>query len=70
MSTTTYQLQTLTCPSCINKITTAVSSLPGVKDVEVLFNASKVKVSHEGTEEPSDIRQTIERLGYEVLSER
>lgn len=69
MNKTTYQLQTLTCPSCINKITTAVSSMPGVKDVEVLFNASKVKVSHEDTEKPSDIRQTIERLGYEVLSE-
>ena len=70
MNKTTYQLQTLTCPSCINKITAAVSSMPGVKDVEVLFNASKVKVSHEDTEEPSDIRQTIERLGYEVLSEK
>lgn len=70
MNTTTYQLQTLTCPSCIQKITTAVSAMSGVKKVEVLFNASKVKVSHDDYEYSPEIRQTIERLGYEVLSEK
>ena len=71
MTNKTFQLQTLTCPSCINKITAAVKSLPGVKQVEVLFNSSRVKVDCEETSCSSeDIRQTIEKLGYEVLDEK
>lgn len=71
MTTKTFQLQTLTCPSCINKITAGVKSLPGVKGVEVLFNSSRVKVDcEEATCSSDDIRQTIEKLGYEVLSEK
>ncbi len=43
MTTKTYQLETLTCPSCITKIEGAVKKMSGVKMVEILFNASKVK---------------------------
>lgn len=71
MTTKTYQLQTLTCPTCINKITMAVKTLPGVEAVEVLFNASKVKVSYDDTvEHPGDVKATIEKLGFEVLDEK
>ena len=71
MTNSTFQLQTLTCPSCINKITSAVKSLPGVKQVEVLFNSSRVKVyCDENACAKDDIRQTIEKLGYAVLDEK
>ena len=71
MTNKTFQLQTLTCPSCINKITAAVKSLPGVRQVEVMFNSSRVKVEcDENACSPGDIRQTIEKLGYEVLDEK
>lgn len=65
----TYQLQTLTCPSCIAKIEKAVTSLPGVSSVEVLFNASKVKVTLDESAESPDIPKTIQDLGYRVLRE-
>ncbi|MDI9479569.1 MAG: cation transporter [Bacillota bacterium] len=39
MARKTYQLETLTCPTCVRKIETAVKQMDGVKDVEVLFNA-------------------------------
>jgi copper chaperone len=71
MNTKTYKLETLTCPTCVRKIETAVKQMDGVKGVEVLFNASKVKVNYEenlGREK--DIRKTIERLGFEVLEEK
>ena len=64
--TTTYQLATLTCPSCIAKIDRAVSSVDGVENVEVLFNASKVKVDLAEGANP-DVKKIIEDLGYEVL---
>lgn len=71
MTNKTFQLQTLTCPSCINKITAAVKSLPGVRQVEVMFNSSRVKVECATDACSSDeIRQTIEKLGYEVLDEK
>lgn len=71
MTTKIFQLQTLTCPSCINKITAGVKSLPFVSDVEVLFNSSRVKViAEDDSTSSSAIRQIIEDLGYEVLGEK
>lgn len=64
-----YKLQTLTCPSCIAKIEKAIGGLPGVESVEVLFNASKVKVDLAGSVNAPDIKKTIQDLGYEVLQE-
>ena len=45
----TIQLETLTCPSCMQKIDSAVKGLDGVdKDsVKVMFNSSKVKLNFE-----------------------
>ena len=46
MQKATIQLETLSCPSCLQKIENAMKGLNGIdKDsVKVLFNASKVKV--------------------------
>lgn len=71
MASKTYQLETLTCPTCVRKIETAVKNMDGVNNVEVLFNASKVKVNFEDSlKDGKDIRKTIERLGFGVLGEK
>lgn len=63
------QLETLSCPSCLQKIENAVKQVDGVdKDsVKVMFNASRVKVEFDddvvGIEEIEDV---IQRLGYVV----
>ena len=64
------QLETLTCPSCLEKIEKGVKSLEGVdkNSVKVLFNSAKVKLNFdENTLEPKDIENKINSLGYEVL---
>lgn len=67
----TYQLETLTCPTCAQKIESAVKSLQGVKDVEVLFNSSRVKVNYEDERaDGKEVKKTIERLGFGVLGEK
>lgn len=67
----TYQLETLICPSCVLKIEGAVKRIRGVKKVQVLFNASKVKVEFDGDlTDGNEIRKIIEGLGYEVLGEK
>lgn len=66
-----YQLETLTCPNCVLKIEGAVKKIKGVNEVQTLFNASKVKVEFdESIVDASEIRNTIENLGFDVLGEK
>ena len=66
MTKTTLKLETLTCPSCLQKIENAVGGLDGVDKVKVMFNASKVKVEHDDQTSKSEIKNSIEKLGYKV----
>ena len=70
MQKATIQLETLTCPSCGQKIENATKSLNGVdKDsVKVLFNASKVKFDFDAEKiSVEDVEKAITALGYEVI---
>ena len=70
MQKATIQLETLTCPSCMQKIENAVKYLQGVdKDsLKVLFNSSKVKVNYDDQKlSIKDIVSAITKLGYTVL---
>ncbi len=68
MTTKTFQLETLTCPSCVAKIEGMLKRTKGVTESEVLFNASRIKVSFDDAVVDSEtIKNSIEKLGYEVL---
>lgn len=70
MQKATIQLETLTCPSCMQKIENGVKSLDGVdkKSIKVLFNSSKVRVEYDDEKVSiKDIENAIDKLGYEVL---
>lgn len=70
MKKVTIQLETLSCPSCLQKIENAVKKVTGVEkdSVEVLFNASRVRTNFDAsTVTVEQIEQAIEALGYEVL---
>lgn len=65
MTTTTLQLEKLTCPSCMQKITTTVDELNGVKQIKILFNASKARVYFDDAAiSTKEIIQKIEEIGY------
>jgi len=69
MKAATIQLETLTCPSCMQKVEGAVKSLDGVEQdtVKVLFNASKVKLNfNEDRITIDQIENAITKMGYEV----
>ncbi|KAA9012521.1 heavy-metal-associated domain-containing protein [Niallia endozanthoxylica] len=69
MTKAVFQLEPLTCPSCIKKIESMLTKTAGVESVKVLFNSSKVKTEFDGTRvEAAQLEKTIEKLGYEVLS--
>jgi copper chaperone CopZ len=69
MKKATIQLEALTCPSCLQKIDSAVKSLEGVdkESVNVLFNSSKVKLNFDDEKLSIEtIENAITVLGYEV----
>lgn len=64
------QLDTLSCPSCMQKIEKTVKGLDGVdkESVKVLFNSSKVKAAFVQTEiAVEEIEKTILDLGYSIV---
>lgn len=68
MTTVKFQLEPLTCPSCIKKIETKLGKLKGVEEARVLFNSSKVKaIFDENIVDSNELKTTIEKLGYEVI---
>lgn len=69
MQQATIQLETLTCPSCVQKIENAVKALNSVdkESVKVLFNSSKVKFDFDGEKlSLEDIEKAITALGYDI----
>lgn len=73
MKKAVLRLETLTCPSCLQKINNAVKGLNGVnkESVEVLFNSSRVRLDFdESIVSIKDVENAIEKLGYEVLNSR
>lgn len=66
-------LETLSCPSCLQKIENALKGLDGVEkdSIEVLFNSSRVRTNFD----PElitivTIENAIENLGYPVIRSR
>lgn len=73
MQKANIQLETLTCPSCLQKIEGAVKELKGIdKDsLKVMFNASRVKVEFNDSEiSIEEIEKAITDMGYEVKKSR
>ncbi len=67
----TFQLETVSCPSCIAKIEGMLKRTPGIQEAEVAFNTSRVKVSFdEDVIGGEAIKNSIAKLGYRVLGEK
>ena len=69
MKKATIQLETLTCPSCIQKIEGAMKKLEGVDQdtVKVMFNASRVKANFDDEKVSiEEIEKAITTLGYGI----
>ncbi|NLX61521.1 MAG: heavy-metal-associated domain-containing protein [Tissierellia bacterium] len=73
MKSATIQLDTLTCPSCSQKIEGALRNLDGIdKDtIKVLFNSSKVKFDFDEEKISIDeVESEISMLGFEVIKSK
>lgn len=69
MKKAVFQLETLTCPSCVKKIEGVLGRQEGVEEAKVLFNSSKVRARYnEEVVSAEQLKETIIKLGYPVLS--
>lgn len=69
MKKAVFQLEPLTCPSCIKKIESTLNKTAGVAVPKVLFNSGKVKLDYDEAVLDSDqIAEKISKLGYQVIS--
>lgn len=71
MKKAVIKLEELACPTCMQKIESAAAAVPGVdrSSIQVLFNASKLKVNfNEAETTVAKIQTAIEELGYPVVS--
>lgn len=69
MKKVALQMQELVCPSCAKKIEGALKKTDGVNEVNILFNASKAKISFDETKtDVEKLSRIIQDLGFEVLS--
>lgn len=63
-------LETLACPTCMQKIEGAIKQLDGIdkNSVKVLFNASKAIVNFDSSKVSLDaIVGAVTKIGYDVL---
>lgn len=68
MKKAVYQLEPLTCPSCIKKIETTVGKIEGIELVKVLFNSGKVRTEYdESVVDAEQIGEVIAGLGYPII---
>lgn len=66
-------LETLACPSCLQKIENATKNLAGVEEnsVKVLFNSSKAKLDFDAEKiSIEEIEKAIQDLGYPVIKSK
>lgn len=71
MTKVEFQLEPLTCPSCVKKIESTISKTDGVQTAKVMFNSSKVKAEFDESKIDSEkIKKIIIKLGYSVLGSK
>ncbi len=69
MKTVRFQLETLTCPSCITRIEGVLNKEPGVEKAKVLFNSSKVKIEYDEEKVSSDrLAEVIKKVGFPIIT--
>jgi copper chaperone len=68
MTETTYTVTGMTCDHCARAVTTEVSDVPGVSEVDVDLASGRVLVVSDGPLDGAAVRGAVEEAGYEVAS--
>jgi len=66
MTTTTYQVDGMSCGHCVASVTEELSAVPGVTAVQVDLASGRVEVTSEGPLEDDVVAAAVDEAGYEV----
>lgn len=64
--TTAYTVTGMTCGHCVSAVTTELTGLPGVHDVQVELATGVVTVVSDGTLPIDQVRAAVDEAGYEL----
>jgi copper chaperone len=68
-TTTTYQVNGMTCGHCMQSVTTEVKKIEGVTDVDVDLETGAVRITSEAPVDEAAFRAAVDEAGdYEVVS--
>jgi copper chaperone len=65
-TTETYDVVGMTCDHCVRSVTTEVSALEGVCEVQVDLGAGKVHVTAHQPLATEQLREAVEEAGYQL----
>lgn len=68
MTTATYTIKGMTCQHCQNAVSTEISRLAGVRDVQIDLAAGTATVTSEQPLDPQAVRDAVDEAGYELVS--
>ncbi len=64
----TLPVQGMSCASCVNRVQTALSNVPGVIEADVNFATEKATVAYvSGQVTVKDLSKAVEAIGYKIL---
>ncbi len=62
----TYDIEGMTCGSCVNHVTKAIQGVDGVKEVQVDLEAGQARVTHKGDPDAHAVVAAVKAAGYEA----
>ncbi|MGW5647759.1 heavy-metal-associated domain-containing protein [Saccharopolyspora sp. NPDC003752] len=68
MSESTFVVEGMTCSGCMSKVTSAVTGVEGVTDVDVDISNGELTVVSASPVDPDAIRKAVNEAGYQVAS--
>jgi copper chaperone CopZ len=68
MITERFHVPDVSCQHCINAITSEVTAIPGVQQVEVALDSKVVTVAHAGQVSTDQIVAAIVEAGYDEVA--
>ncbi|WP_010246576.1 heavy-metal-associated domain-containing protein [Acetivibrio cellulolyticus] len=68
MKTATFNIPSISCSACSNKIQEGVKTLTGVQNVSIDLKSQQVKVDYNPENiMPQEIKMHISQMGYEII---
>ncbi|MFI7553227.1 heavy-metal-associated domain-containing protein [Verrucosispora sp. WMMD703] len=68
MTTATYQVKGMTCGHCVSSVSTEISGIAGVRDVQVDLASGQVTVDSEAPLDPAAVAAAVDEAGYELVN--